>query len=436
MPSLSMLPIALVAVVASLSFAWAPLALAQATPPPYGLAAPGTALQSVEINPSAKQDDGSHDIEIFPVEGSGAVARAQPGVLARHGHLVMIPGSTAYVILPSGGGDFASAPLPNDSGTRSFVVFEDPATVPGPLSPYFQTGQHIFDAQCSTFTCGFLDGGLESEAESNYNMIAGSVVAHVDDSTPAYGRRFYDSAPGGGRIYNHHVQSTATAGLQDWVWASGAGPNATIVVQATLGASLTSPQAPVNAADWTTPVYGDIRNVNPCTDVVMTSDELLRPVGERQTEIGVDLSIQSSFQQQGQTWVPGLSNGASLDVTRAATLAWVDEEGFPDCSDDVASVIVSSTGSLAPTLSVQLSVPTNQWSLVSVAAAAHAICRGPFACDLHANAPAQITVTSPNAALVAWNGIAGLTAVPEPAQALVPALLALGGLARSRVRRA
>jgi hypothetical protein len=58
-----------------------------------------------------------------------------------------------------------------------------------------------------------------------------------------------------------------------------------------------------------------------------------------------------------------------------------------------------------------------------------------MACNLDARTPApiEVSVTSPNG-LVAWQGIAGLTQVPEPGPASSIAA-ALAALARMRSRR-
>ncbi len=405
--------------------------------PPFPLTSPGSSAQSVVIVPSAESDDGTHDVVVFPTSYSGE-ARGQTSTYAKSGLLWTIPGSVAF-ILPSG---FTSAPLPNNSGVRSFLVFENPVTVPGPNSPYSFLGQHIFDAQCSTATCGYLDGGfgntggaIRSEAESSFNLPSGNVAARAEASTPAYGRRFYDAAPGGGPIYNHKIEATASANLQDWVYVTGGGATATLVVSATVSGSLDTPPTPANPSDWITPIYGDIRNFNACSDVVLTSDELLRPSGLRKTDLEVALQISAGYQLQGgSNWVPSIVGGSSVSVQRSADLHWADEEGLPDCSDDFAEVTASSVGSLSPTVSVQRDVPTNQWARVSINTTSHALCEGPFHCNLDASAPAHVTVTSPNGTLKAWQGIAGLTPLPEPTSGLFPAVAAMTWLARRSAR--
>jgi hypothetical protein len=400
-------------------------------PPPFELDDPGSASQRVNIVPSANQDDGTHQIEIFPAPLGGEQTRAQSGAGAEHGRLWTIPASTAFVLFPGQPGELIGAPLPEGAGTRSFVVFEDPITGNGSTAPYLFAGEHYYDAQCSTATCGYLDGGLKSEAESSFDLAGGAVAARAEADTPDYGRRYYDAAPGGGDIYNHRIEANAAAQIQDWVYVTGPGATATLAISASLAATIDTPPAPVTNEDWTTPVYGDIRNFDPCTDQTLTSNELLRPSGAREDELSISLSIAAGFAGQ----VPSITDSASLDAERVADLHWADEEGFPDCSDDFAEVTQDSVGAPAPSLSLQLDVPTNAWARVSVSTSAQASCEGPFACDLDVSAPAQIAITSPNGTLVAWHGIAGLTRVPEPEHGVVAALGAIAWLARGRTRR-
>jgi hypothetical protein len=405
-------------------------------PPPFALDAPGSASQRVDIEASVEQDDGTHKIEIYPVlPDGGEQTRGQSGAGSEHGRLWTVPGSTSYAILPNGGGGVSSAPLPEGYGTRSFLVFEDPITTPGSLAPFLLAGEHYYDAQCSTATCGFLEGGLQSESESSFDVPGGALMAHVDADTPDYGRRYFDASPSGGDIYNHLVEAAATAEIEDWVYVTGAGATATLVVQATLAGDLDSPPVPVNAEDWTTPVYGDVRSANPCSDQVLTSNELLRPEGGQSNRVGASLSIASAYQQASGNWLPALHESQSIEVERRSDLEWVEEEGFPGCGGETLEVNGESTGSLASSLTLQMDVPTNQWTRVAASATAEASCLGPFSCDLHAIMPAQLTITSPNGTLVSWHGIAGITSVPEPEHGLVGALGALAWLARGRARR-
>jgi hypothetical protein len=192
---------------------------------------------------------------------------------------------------------------------------------------------------------------------------------------------------------------------------------------------------PVDEEDWTTPVYGDVRSADPCSDQVLTSDELLRPEGGQSNRVGAGLFVASAYQQSSGNWFPSLYEAQSFEVERRSDLEWVEEEGFPGCGGETLEVNAESTGSLAPSLTLQVDVPTNQWTRVGASATAEASCLGPFSCDLHAIMPAQLSITSPNGTLVAWHGIAGLTRVPEPEHGVVAALGAIAWLARSRTRR-
>lgn len=412
---------------------------AQGTPP-FALPTPGASSQLVHMEMSANSDDGSHEIEVFPALNGGQQSRSQSGSGVGHGRLVMLPATVSFAFIPSSGNAASIAPLPNDFGDRPFLLFEDPVTVPNPFSPFLFAGQHFFDAQCGTATCGFLDGSLghdgpiESESESSFDLVAGVVSAAASAATPDYGRRYYSAAPGGGPTYEHLVEATASALIDDWVYVTGGGATATLVLDASIAGSIDVPPVPVNVADWTTPVYGDIRNFDPCADVVTTSNELLDPTGLLQNEIGVSLQIRSGYQQIGPNWVASIQGSEGLAVERSSDLHWADEEGLPDCSDDFAEVTAGAVGALAPTLTLQVVVPTNQWSRVTATASASASCFGPFHCNLDASAPVDLAITSPNGSLVAWQGIAGLTAVPEPTGGLASGLCVLMLLAR-RVRR-
>jgi len=230
------------------------------------------------------------------------------------------------------------------------------------------------------------------------------------------------------------VEAVAGAEIEDWVYVTGAGGTATLLVHATLAGALDVPPVPVNEDDWITSVYGDVRNVDPCTDQTLTSDELLRPEGGQSDRVGVSLGIASGYQQSGENWFPTLYEGESLEVERRSDLEWVLEEPeFPGCSGELLEVVAKSTGSLASSLTLQVDVPTNQWSRVSASATAEAKCVGPFSCNLHAIMPAQISITSPNGTLVAWHGIAGLTRVPEADHGGIAALATLGWMLRRRL---
>lgn len=398
-------------------------------PPPFELDDPGSASQRVDIQPSVEQDDGSHRIEIWPaLPDGGKQTRYQSGAGSEHGRLWTVPGSTGWTI-PGIGGGITSAPLDEGYGSRSFLVFEDPITTPGPHSPFLHAGEHFYDARCSNATCGYLDGGLESEAESSFDVSGGAIEAHADADTPAYGRRQYEAAPGGGDIVNHLVEAVAGAEIEDWVYPTGAGATATLVVHATLAGALDTPPVPVAEDDWITPVYGDVRDHDPCSDQVLTSDELLRPEGGQSDRVAVSLGVGSGYQQSGGNWFPALYESESLEVERRSDLVYVLEEPeYPDCNTEILEVHGESVGALASSLTLQVDVPTNQWSRVRASTTAEARCIGPFSCALDASMPAQLSITSPNGTLVAWHGIAGLTHVPEPG-ALATALVAMGSLA-------
>jgi len=137
-----------------------------------------------------------------------------------------------------------------------------------------------------------------------------------------------------------------------------------------------------------------VRNFDPCSDVVLTSDELLRPTGLQQTDVDLSLAISSGYAFQNTQWIPSITGAQGLAVRRSATLDWVEGEE-PGCSENTAAVAVDAMGALAPSIALELAVPTNQWARVSVGSAARAQCSGPFHCSLSAAVPADVSITSP-----------------------------------------
>jgi hypothetical protein len=397
-------------------------------PPPFELDDPGSGSLSVAIRPSVEQDDGTHEIQLFPTAYAGE-ERGLSGAGAGERFVSLFPGSLSFVLLAGTPNEYASAPLPEGYGTRSFVLYEEPVVPSGPLAPFQLVGEHFFDAQCNTATCGYLEGALECSSRSTFDVQDGTVAARVRAATSDFGRRYYDAAPGGGDIHEHAVVATSAVQIQDWVYVTGAGATATLVVEASIAADLDVPPVPVDDEGWTTPVYGDIRGFDPCTDEILTSNELLRPTGRRSNGFSFSMQVSSGYHLDEGAWESSVADSDRLDVERSAELVWQDgEEG---CGDDLPAVVAGSDGAPVSTLSVELEVPTNEWALVRASAEADASCTGPFACALDVSIPAQLEVTSPNATLVAWHGIAGLTRVPEPGGTL-PVATALGALARLR----
>jgi hypothetical protein len=82
----------------------------------------------------------------------------------------------------------------------------------------------------------------------------------------------------------------------------------------------------------------------------------------------------------------------------------------------VLEAVREEAGSLAGSASVQVDVATNRWIQVRTSLHTASSCDTPLLCDLgnSTGGPTHLSITSPNGTLVAWHGLAGLQAVPEP----------------------
>lgn len=345
------------------------------------------------------------------------------------GLLRMFPLGTLFAFLPNPIGSVLNV-QPQDSGSRSILVYESPSVTPGLYAPYVTVGSYFYDITCSSAVCNqWLEAPIESVAESSYDHAAGTLAVDASVETPDYG--VTDDTED---LY-HVLRSTASARLGDWIFVSGAGETATVTVAATLPVVLDEPDA--NADDegissWITQGSGDLRelgcfgpiepNVNQFTrfrfDIELTRwsfDEIC----EFDEEIGEEVCIEE--------WVATPVGTQTVSRTR--------EMHTVGCESALA-LVPSDTGALPASTQLQVEIPTNEWVQLYVTTSTDADCEGAMACDLDAqtSGPIAVSVTSPSGELVAWQGIAGVTRVPEPGS--VPSIaVALAAIARMRSRR-
>ncbi len=415
------------------------------SPPPF---APGRADERVSMELALDDvhpvyDDGY--VEIF----SGETARIddfQQGAAAGGGRLEMLP--DAQLIFFYNGQ--STIPL-DDQGTRSFALGRGE---PGSGPEYFS--EYPYSRACPLIgVCeGYLEGPIESESEAHFDVVAGTLDGGAHVSTPNYGQDFFEE---GGifpdKYYSHVIVATSSVDLKDWVYVAGPGATATVTMTATFDVSMDTPSAASNIdpLSWITQAYGDVLAFNACDAYAPGSGQLL-PTASQRTKFTFGMGIRD-FQREevcryvgpeGEEeevctieWVAGTASGSAHAAQESwSNVDWTDGPSAQLCNDDVPSETHDIVGSIPPSLSLPVEVPTNRWIEVQAGLDVSVSCSGAFACDLDAftGNPATVSITSPNGTLVAWNGIAGLP-VPEP-ESLPLAFAAFGVLAilRSRTR--
>lgn len=315
-----------------------------------------------------------------------------------------------------------------------------------PILPGDTTGSYWVIGDGAPYTTGLYyasnDGAanplefVKGEAESSYDLVAGTMDARAEVNTPDYGE--YRESVG-----EHGVEAEANVLIHDWVYVDGPGPTATVHVSATIAPHVDSPVQGTSEEFWTTQAYGDVRSVDP-DDPNGLDPDLLEPTLTQRARLEVRLDIdQWSFEEicegEGEDifcfeeWVQQSAATASALRENYLSLDWVyppaPDPPFPD-------LVPADTDTLTGTLATQATINTGEWVEVSAQVIASVDCEGAFACDLDSATgnPVQLSITSPDGTLVAWHGIAGLTRVPEPSDTSLGfvAAVALGLLARRR----
>lgn len=391
-------------------------------PPPFEFEEPGEASQIVEMFLAI------HDVH-EPYDGVTSVASDDELRLvvnrndgdADQGSLLICP-TGSCTPLPFGG----TTVYPGET-TGSYWVIGDGA-------PY-TTGLYYANNSGAATPLTYVKG----EADSSYDLSAGTMDVDVEVITPDYGE--YRESVG-----EHGIDAEGNVLIHDWVYVDGAGPTATVHVSATIDPFVDSPVQGTSDEFWTTEAYGDVRTVDPDSPSGLDPD-LLEPTLTQSARLEVRLDIDEWFFEEFcegegedvfcfEEWVSQSAASASALRENYLYLDWVyppsPDPPFPDLVPD-------DTDTLAGTLATQATIETGQWVEVSAQVIATVDCEGAFACDLDASTgdPVQISITSPDGTLVAWHGIAGLTRVPEPdaAGSIATAIAVIGALARRSPRR-
>lgn len=360
-------------------------------------------------------------------QSGGTLNRSQENGIAGTGRLIMFPLGTSTPLLPVAGGTVLPV-QPSDSGSRSYLVLESPSVTGGFMAPYVEVGTYDFDIDCSGSSCPqWLEGPIQSRAESSFNHAAGTLELDASVVTPDYGVE--DDTQD---IY-HQLSSTAFARLGDWIYVTGAGATATVTVAATLPVALDEPDDDTSGPlDWITQGSGDLRALG-CNGPV-------EPWVSQRTQFRFDIDLtQWTFEEvceeEGEGGEP-VCNDEWVDTSLGThTVSRTLDMRTNNC-DTSLTLDLSDTGALPGSTQLQVELPTNLWVQLFVTASTNAGCGGAMACNLDAQTSGAITVSvdSPNGELVSWRGIAGASQVPEPGDAasIAAALAALGWLSRRR----
>ena len=343
------------------------------------------------------------------------------------GRLIMFPLGISGVLLPTAGGPLLSV-QPEGSGTRSILVHESPSVTPGLYAPYVDAGTYGYDITCSGVVCSqWLESPIESRAESSYDHADGTLEVDASVVTPDYG--VSDDTED---IY-HALRSTAFARLGDWIYVTGAGATATVTVAATLPVALDAPDDDpddVSPSEWITQGSGDLRDLL-CNDPV-------EPTVIQYTRFRFDIDVtRSAFEEVCEDDDEGgnpVCNDEWVDTPIGTHTVIREREMHTVGCESSLALVSSDTGALPGSTQLQVQIPTNEWVQLSVTTSTDADCEGAMACSLDAQTtgPIEVSVTSPNGELVAWQGVAGVTRVPEPEWAGGAAIAAVAMLARRR----
>lgn len=404
-------------------------------PPPFELdgdASRSTQVVGMQLGLRDLEGSGANESEFEAQSQYGATLnRTQESPVAGTGRLVMFPVGTSAPLLPVAGGTVIPV-QPSDSGASSYLVLESPSVSGGFWAPYVQIGTYDYDISCSSTVCSqWLEGPIQSRAESSFDHAAGTLEMDASVVTPDYGVE--DDTQD---IY-HRINSTAFARLGDWIYVTGAGATATVTVAATLPLDLEEPDDDaddgVGPSNWITQGSGDLRALG-CLGPV-------EAIVGQSTRFRFDIdwtrwTFEEVCEEEGEGGEP-VCNDEWVDTSLGTHTVSRSLDMNSNHCDTGLTLDLSDTGPLPGSTQLEVELPTNQWVQLYVTASTEAGCAGAMACDLDArtSAPIAVTIDSPNGELVAWRGIAGLTLAPEPGDAASIAA-ALCGIAFLHRRRA
>ncbi len=403
-------------------------------PPPFEL--DGDASRSTQV---VRMQLGLRDLDGFgPNETEfearspfqATLNRTQENAGAATGRLVMFPVGTSAPLLPVAGGPVLPV-QPSDSGTTSFLVLESPSVTGGFWAPYVQVGTYDYDITCSSVVCNqWLEGPIESRAESSFDHAAGTLEVDASVTTPDYG--VTDDTQD---IY-HALRSTAFTRLGDWIYVTGAGETATVTVAATLPVSLDKPDDDADdvngLSNWITQGSGDLRDI-PCNDPI-------EPTVIQYARFRLDFEVTRwTFEEICEDEDDGEGGEPTcrdewVDAPLGTHTVIREREMHTVACESSLALVPSDSGALPGSTQLQIEVPTNEWVQLYVTTSTDADCEGAMACALDAQTtePIAVSVTSPNGEIVAWQGVAGLVRVPEPGDgaSIAAALAGLAWLSR------
>lgn len=384
------------------------VAHAQGPPPPIEIASDTS--QTVEMTLSLRDVRPGDDVTMYSPNGE-RVTRTQSGGNTKRGELAIYPKGVVLCgdLIP---GLFGCLE-PLDGDPAPFYVYEFPSVVKGALDPWFTTGE------IENSGGGYLDDAPESATSSSFQHRQGRLDVRARVQTPDIG--VWDFR----EDRYHQISAIASASLGDWIYVTGAGPTATLVVNASIDEEIDDPVEILNSNDWITEGVGDLRELPVCggSGPIAYADQYTRFFYRFQV---------TNWELMQGNWTASPVASRSLEERR---YSYLDYPPVDICNSDPI-IVQQDTAPMPNADEFQATVPTNRWLSIDALVVAESECGGSLACNLLAQSgdPVAISLSSPDATIVSWQGIAGTTRVPEPGAAAGSAMMigALVALVRRR----
>lgn len=383
---------------------------AQGPPPPVEVASDTS--QTVEMTLSLRDVRSSQpDLTMYSPNGE-RVTRSQSGGNAKRGELAIYPKGVVLCgdLIP---GLFGCL-QPLDGDPAPFYVYEFPSVVKGALDPLFTTGE------IENSGGGYLDDAPESAVSSSFQHRQGRLDVRARVQTPDIG--VWDFR----EDRYHQISAIASASLGDWIYVTGSGATATLVVNASLDEEIDDPGSLVDSAgEWITEGVGDLRELPVCggSGPIAYADQSTRFFYRFQV---------TDWELVQENWEASPVASRSLEERR---YSYLDYPPVDICNSDPI-IVQQDTAPMPDADEFQATVPTNRWLSIDALVIAESECGGSLACNLLAQSgdPVAISLSSPDGTIVSWQGVAGTTSVPEPdaAVGVATALAALAAVARRR----